>query len=62
MREEFEQLFNCTSIESNLAACPHEYQAMVTAWLSGKIGKHEYMMLIDSGSELNIMTMKQAEE
>ncbi len=41
---------------------PHEYQAMVTACLNGKIGEHEYKMLVDSGSELNIMTLSQAQE
>ena len=35
---------------------------MVTAHLNGKIGEHEYKMLIDSGSELNIMTLSQAQE
>ena len=35
---------------------------MVTACLSGKIGEKDYMMLINSGSELNIMTLQQAEE
>ena len=47
--------------EVNLAH-PHKYQAMVTACLNGKIGEHEYKMLIDSGSELNIMTLNQAQE
>src|SRR5260221_5929684 len=35
---------------------------MVTAHLNGKIGEHEYKMLVDSGSELNIMTLSQAQE
>src|SRR5258705_1092896 len=35
---------------------------MVTACLNRKIGEHEYKMLIDSGSELNIMTLSQAQE
>ena len=35
---------------------------MVTACLNGKIGGHEYKMLVDSGSELNIMTLHQAQE
>ena len=35
---------------------------MVTARLNGKIGEHEYKMLVDSGSELNIMTLSQAQE
>ncbi len=48
-------------LEVNLAQ-PHEYQAMVTAHLNGKIGEHEYKMLVDSGSELNIMTLHQAQE
>src|SRR5258707_10941445 len=47
--------------EVNLAH-PHEYRAMVMACLNGKIGEHEYKMLIDSGSELNIMTLNQAQE
>ncbi len=34
---------------------------MVTACLNGKIGEHEYKMLVDSGSELNIMTLHQAQ-
>src|SRR5260221_7139161 len=47
--------------EVNLA-CPHEYCAMVTARLNGRIGEQDYMMLVDSGSELNIMTMHQVQE
>src|SRR5258708_35254985 len=47
--------------EVNLAH-PHKYRAMVMACLNGKIGEHEYKMLIDSGSELNIMTLNQAQE
>ncbi len=35
---------------------------MVMACLNRKIGEHEYKMLIDSGSELNIMTLNQAQE
>jgi len=35
---------------------------MVTARLSGKIGEIGYTMLVDSGSELNIMTLQQAQE
>src|SRR5258705_4222028 len=35
---------------------------MVTACLNRKIGEHNYMMLVDSGSELNIMTLQQAQE
>ncbi len=35
---------------------------MVMACLNGKIGEHDYMMLVDSGSELNIMTLQQAQE
>ncbi len=35
---------------------------MVTAHLNRKIGEHEYKMLVDSGSELNIMTLSQAQE
>src|SRR5260221_10190592 len=37
-----------------------EYHAMVTACLNGRIGKQDYMMLVDLGSELNIMTLHQA--
>src|SRR5258708_35000537 len=35
---------------------------MVAAHLNGKIGEHDYIMLVDSGSELNIMTLQQAQE
>src|SRR5258705_7557295 len=35
---------------------------MVTAHLNGKIGNIEYLMLVDSGSELNIMTLRQAQD
>ena len=61
MQQEYEEQFTPFILEANLA-CPHEYQAMVTAHLNGKIGEHEYKMLIDSGSELNIMTLSQAQE
>ena len=35
---------------------------MVTACLNGKVHEKEYTMLLDSGSELNIMTLSQANE
>src|SRR5260221_5478318 len=35
---------------------------MVTAHLNGRIGEQDYTMLVDSGSELNIMTLHQAQE
>ena len=35
---------------------------MVTAHLNGKIRDIEYLMLVDSGSELNIMTLWQAQD
>ena len=47
--------------EVNLA-WPHEYCAMVMACLSSHIGDQDYMMLVDLGSELNIMTLNQAQE
>ncbi len=47
--------------EVNLAH-PHEYCTMVTTQLNGHIGEQDYMMLVDLGSELNIMTMHQAQE
>src|SRR5258708_19197661 len=43
-------------------AQPHEYRAMVTVRLNGTIGDFEYMMLVDSGSELNVMTLQQARD
>ncbi len=58
---EYEDQFAHLVPEVNLAQ-PHEYWAMVTAHLNGKIGEHNYMMLVDSGSELNIMTLQQAQE
>src|SRR5260221_5803974 len=61
MQEEYEHQFAPLMKEVNLA-CPHEYCAMVTACLNGRIGKQDYMMLVDSGSELNIMTLHQAQE
>src|SRR5258708_27369179 len=47
--------------EVNIAQ-PHEYRTMVTVRLNGKIGDIEYLMLVDSGSELNIMTLQQAQD
>ena len=35
---------------------------MVTARLNGRVHDKEYTMLMDSGSELNIMTLSQAHE
>src|SRR6266446_6280382 len=61
MQREYEEQFAPFILEVNLAH-PHEYRAMVTAHLNRKIGEHEYKMLIDSGSELNIMTLSQAQE
>ena len=61
MQEEFIRQFVYPVKEVNLAR-PHEYRAMVTARLNGRIGEQDYMMLVDSGSELNIMTMHQAQE
>ncbi len=61
IQEEYEQQFTYPVREVNLAR-PHEYRAMVTARLSGKIGEIGYTMLVDSGSELNIMTLQQAQE
>ncbi len=61
MQEEYEHQFVPLMKEVNLA-CPHEYHAMVTAHLNGHIGEQDYMMLVNSGSELNIMTLHQAQE
>src|SRR5260370_10255564 len=61
IEEEYEQQFTYPVREVNLARL-HEYQAMVMAHLSGKIGEIGYMMLVDSGLELNIMTLQQAQE
>jgi len=61
MEEEYKNQFMYPMREVNLAR-PHEYQAMVTARLSGKIGEIGYTMLVDSGSELNIMTLQQAQD
>src|SRR5258708_4169228 len=57
----YEQQFTNLIPEVNIAQ-PHEYCAMVTAHLNGKIGNIEYLMLVDSGSELNIMTLRQAQD
>ncbi len=61
MEEEYHCQFVSPIREANLAR-PHEYRAMVMACLSGHIGDQDYMMLVDSGSELNIMTLHQAQE
>ncbi len=58
---EYKEQFTHFVPEVNLVQ-PHEYRAMVTACLNRKIGEHDYMMLVDSGSELNIMTLQQAQE
>src|SRR5258707_6127193 len=61
MQEEYHRQFALSIREVDLA-CPHEYDAMVTVHLNGRIGDQEYMMLVDSGLELNIMTLQQAQE
>src|SRR5258708_5348251 len=61
MEEEYKNQFTYPMREVNLAR-PHKYQAMVMARLSGKIGEIGYTMLVDSGSELNIMTLQQAQD
>ena len=61
MQEEYECQFVPPMKEVNLA-CLHEYCAMVTACLNGCIGEQDYMMLVDSGSELNIMMLHQVQE
>src|SRR5260221_8502229 len=61
MEEEFKRQFVYPAKEVNFAR-PHEYHAMVTARLNGRIGEQDYTMLVDSGSELNIMTLHQAQE
>src|SRR5260221_8584358 len=58
LQQEYKEQFTHLVPEVNLAQ-PHEYWAMVMACLNGKIGEHDYMMLVDSGSELNIMTLLQ---
>jgi len=61
MQEEFHCQPAYPVKEVNLA-CLHEYHVMVTARLNGRISNQDYMMLVDSGSELNIMTLQQAQE
>src|SRR5260370_24436333 len=61
LQREYERQFAFPIREVNLAR-PHEYRAMVTVRLNGKIGDIDYMMLIDSGSELNIMMLQQAQD
>src|SRR5258708_22366468 len=61
MQEEYIHQLTYPIKEVNLARL-HEYRAMVMACLNGHIGKQDYMMLVDSGSELNIMMMHQAQE
>src|SRR5258705_3656181 len=60
MEEEYHCQFVNLMREVNLAH-PHEYHAMVMARLRGCIGDQDYMMLVDSGSELNIMTLHQVQ-
>src|SRR5258708_36278224 len=61
MQEEYHRQFALSIREVDLA-CPHEYDAMVTVHLNGRIGDQEYMMLVALGSDLNIMTLQQAQE
>src|SRR5258705_8305255 len=61
MQEEYIHQLMYPIKEVNLARL-HEYRAMVMARLNGHIGEQDYMMLVDSGSELNIMMMHQAQE
>src|SRR5260221_5458600 len=61
MQEDYIRQFIHLIKEVNLVH-PHEYRAMVTTRLNGHIGEQDYMMLVNSGSELNIMTMHQAQE
>ena len=61
MQEEYIRQLMYPNREVNLARL-HEYRAMVTAHLNSRIGEQDYMMLVDLGSELNIMTMHQAQE
>ncbi len=60
LEEEYRCQYAFLLKEVNLVQ-PHEYHAMVMACLNGWIGEQEYMMLVDSGSELNIMTLHQAQ-
>ena len=62
MQDAYERQFTYPEREANLVARPHEYRAMVTVRLNRRIGDVDYMMLVDSGSELNIMTLQQAQE
>src|SRR5260221_7523479 len=61
LEEEYRHQYTFPPKEVNLAQ-PHEYHAMVMARLNGWIGEQEYMVLVDSGSELNIMMLHQAQE
>jgi len=61
LQQEYKEQFVHFVPEVNLVR-PHEYWAMVMVCLNRKIGEHDYMMLVDSGSELNIMTLQQAQE
>ena len=61
LEEEYRCQYAFPLKEVNLAR-PHEYCAMVTACLNGWIGEQEYMMLVNSSSELNIMMLHQAQE
>src|SRR5258708_6279015 len=61
MQEEYHHQFAPSIREVDLVR-PHEYRAMVTVHLNVRIGDQEYMRLVDLGSELNIMTLQQAQE
>src|SRR5258707_12374040 len=61
LEEEYRHQYTFPPKEVNLAQ-PHEYHAMVMARLNGWIGEQEYMMLVDSGSELNIMRLHQTQK
>ena len=61
LEEEYRCQYAFPPKEVNLA-WPHEYCVMVMACLNSRIGEQDYMMLVNSGSELNIMTLHQAQE
>src|SRR5258708_32307574 len=61
LEEEYRHQYAFLPKEVNLV-WPHEYHAMVMAHLNGQIGKQDYMMLVDSSSELNIMMLHQVQE
>ena len=62
MQDAYEHQFTYPEREANLVARPHKYHTMVTACLNRRIRDVDYTMLVDSGSELNIMTLQQAQE